>query len=307
MDAGTLYHRTVEAWATQVNDVRADQWDRRTPCSGWTVRDLVNHVAGEDRWTRPLMEGRTIADVGDSLDGDLLGSDPIGAALDAAKDAVAAVAERLPRHERVHLSYGDEEPDEYVRQLAADHLVHGWDLAAATGSGTHLDPQLVAAVGAWFAEREDLYRSAGLVGPRARLTGDPQADLLAQFGRVGDWGDNHATLAAFSAAFAAGDVDALMDLVTDDVVFDSTGPSPDGRRHEGRAAVREVWRDLFATTTDPSFTEEESFVCGDRAVVRWRYSWSQPGADDGTGHVRGVDVFRFSAGLVSEKLSYVKG
>ena len=40
------------------------------------MRDLVNHVVGEDRWTVPLVEGRTIADVGSSLDGDLLGDDP---------------------------------------------------------------------------------------------------------------------------------------------------------------------------------------------------------------------------------------
>ena len=52
-----------------------------------------------------------------------------------------------------------------------------------------------------------------------------------------------------------------------------------------------------------AFTEEESFVSGDRAVVRWRYAW---GASD-PGHVRGVDVIRFRDGLVCEKLSYVKG
>jgi hypothetical protein len=52
-----------------------------------------------------------------------------------------------------------------------------------------------------------------------------------------------------------------------------------------------------------TFTEEESFVTGDRAVVRWRYGWGDPEE----GHVRGVDVIAFRDGLVSEKLSYVKG
>ena len=43
----------------------------------------------------------------------------------------------------------------------------------------------------------------------------------------------------------------------------------------------------------------------DRGVLRWRFDWQ---GDDGTpGHVRGVDVLRFRDGLVSEKLSYVKG
>ena len=40
-------------------------------------------------------------------------------------------------------------------------------------------------------------------------------------------------LSAFSAAFGSGDVDAIMALMTDDVVFESTGPAPDGVRHEG--------------------------------------------------------------------------
>jgi ketosteroid isomerase-like protein len=69
--------------------------------------------------------------------------------------------------------------------------------------------------------------------------------------------------------------------------------------------VRAVWEDLFAGTRDPRFTEEESFVAGDRGVLRWRFDWVE--ADGSPGHVRGVDVVRLRDGLVSEKLSYVKG
>lgn len=305
MDVSTLHHRTVECWATRVNAVGDDQWDAPTPCSEWTVRDLVNHVTGEDRWTVPLLQGRTIDEVGTSLDGDLLGTHPIMASLEAAKDAVSVVAERLPRLEVVHLSYGEEDPAEYLRQLAADHLVHAWDLAAATGGDRRLDPHLVTEVATWFAAREELMRSSGMFGPRLAPTGDPQADLLAAFGRDAHWGSNHATLARFSAAFGARDVDAVMALMTDDCVFESTSPAPDGRRHEGAEAVRRVWSGLFDETTDPSFTQEEAFVCEDRGVLRWRFSWTGP--DGAPGHVRGVDVLRFRQGKVAEKLSYVKG
>ena len=305
MDLNTLYHRSVECWATRVNSVAEDQWGDPTPCAEWTVLDLVNHVVGEDRWTVPLLEGRTIEQVGSRFDGDLLGPAPIVSALEAAKEAVSVVAENLPRLECVHLSYGDERPEEYVRQLAADHLVHAWDLAAATGGDTRLEPHLVANVAAWFGEREELYRSAGMIGPRAPLTGDAQTDLLARFGRRAHWGGNDATLARFAAAFGSGDVDAIMALMTEDCVFEATSPSPDGERHEGAAAVRAVWEDLFTTTAGASFTEEEAFVCDDRGVLRWRFSWTEP--DGSTGHVRGVDVLRFRDGKVSEKLSYVKG
>jgi ketosteroid isomerase-like protein len=116
--------------------------------------------------------------------------------------------------------------------------------------------------------------------------------------------DNDQVLAAFSAAFGSGDVDAIMALMTDDVVFESTAP-PDGSRHEGVEAVRQVWVDLFSGTAGASFTEEERFVCADRGVLQWRFTWA---TSEGTpGHVRGVDILRFVDGKVAEKRSYVKG
>ena len=305
MDLNTLYHRTVESWADRVNAVGPGQWDAPTPCREWTVHDLVNHVAGEDRWTVPLVRGATLEEVGDRFDGDLLGGDPIGAALAAAADATSAVAQALPSGGTVHLSYGEERLEEYVHQLAADHLVHGWDLAAATGGATHLDSQLVAEVGRWYADREPLYRQAGLVGSHLHAPGDPQSQLLAAFGRDPAWGPNHAAAARFSEAFGRGDVAAIMSLMTDDCVFEATGPAPDGVRHEGADAVRRVWEDLFATTANPAFTEESLEVHGDRAVLRWRFSWTEP--EGSPGHVRGLDLLRLRDGKVSEKLSYVKG
>jgi uncharacterized protein (TIGR03086 family) len=187
MDENTLHRRTVEEWTSRVVQIGDDQWDDPTPCAEWTVRELVNHVVGEERWTAPLMGGSTIEDVGDSLDGDLLGDNPRGVAMAAAAEAVDAVDAELPRRKTVHLSYGEERAGEYIRQLVADHLVHGWDLAMATGGDTELDEDLVAEVGEWFAEREELYRGAGIVGPRVDNGEDPQARLLGYFGRSTTW------------------------------------------------------------------------------------------------------------------------
>ncbi|QWZ06579.1 TIGR03086 family protein [Nocardioides panacis] len=188
MDVAELHRRTVETWTARVRGVAADQWDRPTPCTDWNVRALVNHVVGEDAWTMPLMRGATIAEIGDSLDGDLLGQDPLATGETLADEAVAVVAERLPAGEKVHLSYGDEDPAEYVRQLSADHLIHAWDLAAATGQDRTLDADLVDEVATWFVDREEIYRGAGFVG--ARVDGaadDPQARLLAAGGRDAAW------------------------------------------------------------------------------------------------------------------------
>lgn len=187
MDLQTLYSRSVATWSQRVAAVRPEQWDAATPCSGWSVRALTNHVAGEDLWTEPLMRGSTIEEVGDRYDGDLLGERPAEAARTAAAHAVGAVAETLVEDGTVHLSYGDERMDEYIHQLAADHLVHAWDLAVAIDGDTRLDPELVEEVAAWYAEREEMYRSAGVVGPRATAYGDPQSELLARFGRDAHW------------------------------------------------------------------------------------------------------------------------
>jgi len=104
---------------------------------------------------------------------------------------------------------------------------------------------------------------------------------------------------AFGAAWADHNLDAAMDFLTEDCVFDNTDPAPDGMRYVGHAAIRTAWTPIFE---DPStrFETEDAFSAGDRVVQLWRYEWS-------SGHVRGVDVFRVRDGKIAEKFSYVKG
>ena len=104
---------------------------------------------------------------------------------------------------------------------------------------------------------------------------------------------------AFGAAWADHDLDAALSMVTDDCVFDATGPAPDGNRVVGRDAIRQAWKEIFDDSTS-RFDAEETFGAGDRVVQLWRYTWAD-------GHVRGVDVMRVRDGKVAEKFSYVKG
>lgn len=106
-------------------------------------------------------------------------------------------------------------------------------------------------------------------------------------------------VAAFGAAWAAHDLDGAMSLVSDECVFDATGPAPDGTRHVGPAAIRSAWLPIF---TDPSsqFDAEQTIDAGDRVIQLWRYQWHD-------GHVRGIDVYTVTDGRITEKLSYVKG
>lgn len=117
-----------------------------------------------------------------------------------------------------------------------------------------------------------------------------------------------ATIAAverFDEAINRRDVDAAMGAMTDDCVFETTFPAPDGERFVGKAAVRGAIEDFFAGSPQAHFDVEEMFAVRDRAVVRWTYHWVET---DGTpGHVRGVDVIRVRDGKVQESLAYVKG
>jgi ketosteroid isomerase-like protein len=112
-----------------------------------------------------------------------------------------------------------------------------------------------------------------------------------------------AAVARFNAAFDQHDVDGVMAAMTEDCLFENTGPAPDGERYQGAAAVRAFWERFFGTNPDAKFVAEEQFAAGDRCVVRWRYAWGAEASD----HVRGVDVFRVRDGRVAEKLCYVKG
>jgi uncharacterized protein (TIGR02246 family) len=104
---------------------------------------------------------------------------------------------------------------------------------------------------------------------------------------------------AFNAAWGAHDLDAALALITDDCLFDSTGPAPDGTAHKGRDAVRAAWAPIFADAA-ASFTTEDAFVADDRWVQTWRYDFAG-------GHIRGIDVIEVRDGRISAKLSYVKG
>jgi uncharacterized protein (TIGR03086 family) len=302
-DALELLRHAAARFDRLVAEIREPRWNDPTPCPGWTVRTLVNHVVVEDLWAAELFAGRTIAEVGDQLDGDQLGAVPADRWQEALRGGLAAAGTPDAMTETVHLSFGDVLGSEYAMQLFADHLVHGWDLAVALGMPAALDPDDAAAALAWFAEREDAYRAAGMIGPRVPTPPDADAGtrLLAAFGRTGS--DPVAVVERFNAAFNRHDVAAVMALMSEDCVFEGTTP-PDGRRYVGSSAVRAAWEQLFADSPDAWFDTEEMIAAGDRVVVRWRYRWGPGGSG---GHVRGVDVFRVADGLVTEKLAYVKG
>jgi ketosteroid isomerase-like protein len=109
-----------------------------------------------------------------------------------------------------------------------------------------------------------------------------------------------AVITAFLDAFNRHDLEAVMRLMTHDVVFENTS----GWRFEGQQAVRGVFTRAFELLSTGWFEAEDAFAAADRCVVRWTYRF--PRETPERGPVRGVDVFRVRDRLVAEKLSYVK-
>jgi uncharacterized protein (TIGR03086 family) len=239
-DVRTWLRDAAGGFADTVAGVADDQWSSPTPNADWDVRTLVAHVVDEQLWAPPLLAGRTIEDIGDEIPADPLGDFPGASLADALAGMEAAMVD-LDLDAEVHLSFGDVPAQEYLMQLFADHLVHSWDLARATGQNERLDPDLVEALARWFDEREEMYRGGGVIGPAIPIeSDDPTAQLLGRFGRNPAADDTLATIVRFNEAFGRQDVDAVMALMTDDVVFEDTSPpdQPTRRRPPHRSGRR---------------------------------------------------------------------
>ena len=184
MNDSEAFRRASDGFMQRLNGISPSQWSAATPCTEWDVRALVNHVGGEWLWVSELMSGKTIADVGDRLDGDVLGDDPVTRVSGARSAACAAFEQPDAAARTVHLSFGETPAMDYARQMAVDGVIHTWDLARAIGAYEVLDPELVDYAYAEMLQTAELWRSGGAFGPASEPDGDStQAKLLALTGR----------------------------------------------------------------------------------------------------------------------------
>ncbi len=77
--------------------------------------------------------------------------------------------------------------------------------------------------------------------------------------------------------------------------------APDGSRHVGREACLRLWQGI-ASDRSNRFELEGTEVYGERAIIRWRYSWGHSCGQ----WVRGANLMRVRDGLIIEGLGYVK-
>jgi uncharacterized protein (TIGR03086 family) len=132
--------------AELVGAVRHDQWSAPTPCPEWDVRALVDHMVLGHRLFAGILRGEAVATAGalDPGSADVLGDDPAAAYGDAAGALLAAFGQPGVLGRTVEVPVGPVPGIVAAHLRIVEELVHGWDLAQATGDGRPRFPDDVA-------------------------------------------------------------------------------------------------------------------------------------------------------------------
>ena len=133
-----------------VAGITPDQLDRPTPCAEFTVRGVLEHMIGGATAFAAAYRGQPPAepDVSDPLAG-------FGPALG---DLVAAITAPGALDRTVAAPFGEVPGETFARFVVLDGLVHGWDMATATGQAYDPPAELVAAADAFARDTLDPLR-----------------------------------------------------------------------------------------------------------------------------------------------------
>ena len=186
MTDSTIDHldRALRGTDRIVSAIGADQWERPSPCAGWTVRDEANHLVGGLRIFAAQLDGTAVSDDHDGHD--WLGADPAAAYRSAARADAAAWRRPEAMTATFDLAFGQVPAPLALVVHVTEVLVHGLDLAVAIGREDLADQ----AEAAWLlgVMRElgtDPFRVPGIFGPEVAIGADAPAhrQLLAHLGR----------------------------------------------------------------------------------------------------------------------------
>ncbi|MGO8683445.1 MAG: TIGR03086 family protein [Thermoleophilia bacterium] len=180
-----------EALLRVVEQIGDEQWEKvllpeltpRQP--GTTLWTAVNYHACDDAWVPDVLGGKTIAEVGEAHDGDLLGAEPKAAFAGIVASAVRAVRAFTELDKVVHLSYGDYPAREYLKHISYFRGARVYDLARFIGADATLPADLVQGLWEELAPQAEEWRKLGVFGPAVAVAEDAplQDRLLALTGR----------------------------------------------------------------------------------------------------------------------------
>jgi uncharacterized protein (TIGR03086 family) len=145
--------------------ITPEQWSAPTPCTAWSVRDLLNHLVAGNRWFAAMARGEDIER--SAFAGDQLGDDPVASYRDSAQELQQAVEAPGALDRTYTLPVGRLPGPAMVTLRLIETITHGWDLGRATGQTPNYS---AAAVQIALATSERLPRRTGPGGPFAPAT-----------------------------------------------------------------------------------------------------------------------------------------
>lgn len=175
----------MAGFASVVEGVGAADWTRDSPCEGWSVFDVVDHVIAGDRFAAIVLGGGTLdAAIGAVVGVDHVGDDAVGAATEAAAGARAGFAG--PLDVEVEHPVGRIPARRFLGFRLMDQLGHTCDLANGLGHPVTLAPDAVA-VALEIADAEQAMLDASThfaMPPDVDVdSDDPQSTFLRMIGR----------------------------------------------------------------------------------------------------------------------------
>ena len=179
LTAQERYGRAADGFATALRGVGQAAWTAASPCEGWTARDVAAHVIETHRRILTRLHG------GDPTPPD--STQDLVAAWEVESDAVRSALADPERADTQVQGMGGEQPFSELAGtlLAADTLIHTWDLARATGQDERLDAAATTAAQEFLEPNDDMLRTPGGFGPKleAPADADAQTRFLAFVGR----------------------------------------------------------------------------------------------------------------------------
>ena len=174
-----------------VAGVPADGWQRPTPCTEWTVAQVLQHAALDQGAWAAVISGTQPSGENPFAPSGELGAEPLAyaeAALEASAPAWAVVSAD-GRPVPTPLPSGPMPPADAAGAAALDAAIHAWDMAVATGQGSPLTPDLAAALTPVAKSIVEPLRQYGVYAAEVEsLAGaDDAAALLCYLGRQPAW------------------------------------------------------------------------------------------------------------------------
>lgn len=156
-DALARFKRAAALTDGVIANIRPEQLGDATPCTEWTVRDLLEHVIGTQYGFAEWVAEGARSDRGYTLPEDYL-----TAYREGVREVTAAFAAPETAGRTYRTPIGEGPGTLLVELLFNDTFVHAWDLARATGQPTDFPEDLVAS-------------SRAAIGQAPRVEGGPFA------------------------------------------------------------------------------------------------------------------------------------